>query len=479
MPFRRLIAAFFFLLLPAGAQIDEATRALSRDIFKQLIEIDTTDPSGDDTAAAQAMAKRLLDAGYAARDVQVLVPAGRPNKGNLVVRLHGRAGDAQKPILILGHLDVVAALPADWSTDPFQLVEKDGFFYGRGAQDMKSQDAMLVTTFIRFRKEDYRPSRDLVLALTSDEEGGTANGVDWLLKNHRDLVDADLVLNADSGGVMTEKGKPIDVEVAAAEKLYADFEITVTNPGGHSSLPAPDNAIYRLADALGRLERTQFPFELNGVTRVYFARLATHETPQNAADMKAMLRNPQAPDKDATEAIARLSADPHFNALLRTTCVATRLSAGHANNALPQTARAIVNCRILPGHSPEEVREELVRDFADPKVAVRYVDGSSGKVSERAPDGAGPLPGAPRADVLQPLERVADSLWPGAPVVVDMETGASDSKYTVAAGMPSFGIGEEAVDHDDVRAHGKDERLRVSSYYEGVDFFYQYLKALS
>jgi acetylornithine deacetylase/succinyl-diaminopimelate desuccinylase-like protein len=461
-----------FLLAPAIAQIDDATRKLSHDIFKQLIEINTTDSSGDNTPAARAMAKRLLDAGFPESDVKVLVPVGRSNKGNLVARLRGTG--ASKPILMIGHLDVVEALRADWTTDPFQFVEKDGFFYGRGTQDMKSQDAMMVTTVIRFKKEGYRPSRDLILALTSDEEGGTANGVDWLLKNHRDLIDAEFVLNADSGGVMTDKGKPVDVEVAAAEKLYADFQLTVTNPGGHSSMPVPDNAIYHLADALGRLEHSSFPFELNGVTRAYFERLATHETAQNAADMKAILRNP--PDRAA---MARLSTDPHFNALLHTTCVATRLNAGHANNALPQTAQAIVNCRILPGHAPEEVRMELIGKLADPKVSVRYVDGSTGKVSDHAPDKAGPLPGAPRADVIKPLEGVADSMWPGAPVVVDMETGASDSKYTIAAGMPSFGIGEEAVDRDDIRAHGKDERLRVNSFYEGVDFFYRYLKALS
>jgi len=420
--FRNLIAALVLLLVPAIAQIDDGTRKLSREIFKQLIEINTTDSSGDNTAAAQAMAKRLLDAGYPESDVRVLVPAGRPNKGNLVARLRG-AASTLKPILIIGHLDVVEALRGDWTTDPFQFVEKDGFFYGRGTQDMKSQDAMLVTTFIRFRKEGYRPSRDLILALTSDEEGGTANCVDWLLKNHRDLIDAEFVLNADSGGVMTEKGKPIDVEVAAAEKLYADFQLTVTNPGGHSSMPIPDNAIYHLADALGRLEHSAFPFELNGVTRAYFEQLATHRTTQNAADMKAILRNPPDP-----AAIARLSIDPHYNSLLHTTCVPTRLNAGHANNALPQTAQAIVNCRILPGHAPEEVRQELTAKLADPKVAVRYMDGSSGKVSDRAPDKAGPLPGAPRGDVLKPLERVADALWPGAPVVVDMETGASDSK---------------------------------------------------
>ncbi len=456
------------------AQLDSATRQISHDILKQLIEINTTDSSGDNTAAARAMAKRLLDAGFPPADVTVLVPSERPKKGNLVARLRGAAGSTLKPILLIGHLDVVEALRADWTTDPFQLVEKDGFFYGRGTQDMKSQDAMMLTTFIRFEKEGYKPPRDLILALTSDEEGGTANGVDWLLKNHRDLIDAEFVLNTDSGGVNTEKGKPIDVEIAATEKLYADFQLTVTNPGGHSSQPVPDNAIYHLADALGRLEHAGFPFELNPVTRTYFEKLSTHESPKNAADMKAMLRNP--PDEAA---IARLSADPHYNSLMHTTCVATRLNAGHANNALPQTAQAIVNCRILPGHSPEEVREELIRKFADPKVVVRYIDSNTDQTTDRAPDKPGVPPSKPRADVVKTMEKIADSMWPGAPVVADMETGASDGKYTMAAGMPTFGVGEIAVDHDDIRAHGKDERVRVSSFYEGVDFFYRYMKALT
>jgi acetylornithine deacetylase/succinyl-diaminopimelate desuccinylase-like protein len=332
----------------------------------------------------------------------------------------------------------------------------------------------MITTLIRFRKEGYQPSRDLVLALTSDEEGGTANGVDWLLKNHRDLIDAEFVLNADQGGVFTDKGKPVSVEVAAAEKLYADFQLTVTNPGGHSSLPVSDNAIYHLADALGRLERSPFPFELNEVTREYFKRLAAHESAANAAAIRAILKNP--PDQAA---IALLSADPRYNAFLHTTCIATRLSAGHANNALPQTAQAVVNCRILPGHSPEEIRADLIRRFADPKVVVRYMDGSTDRILDVAPDRSAPPPPAPRDDVMRPLERVAAEIWPGAPIVVAMETGASDSKYTLAAGMPSYGIGEIAVDHDDIRAHGKDERLRVSSYYEGVGFFYRFLKAVS
>jgi acetylornithine deacetylase/succinyl-diaminopimelate desuccinylase-like protein len=465
-------ASVFLLLVGAlaAAPLDEATRQLARDIFQQLIEINTTDSVGSTTVAAEAMAKRLIAAGFAAEDVKVLGPNAR--KGNMVARYHGTGSAGLKPILIIGHLDVVEARREDWTTDPFQFVEKDGYFYGRGTQDMKSQDAMMVTTFIRFRKEGYKPARDLILALTSDEEGGTANGVDWLLKNHRELIDAEFVLNADAGGVVTDKGKPVDVEVAAAEKLYADFELTVTNPGGHSSLPVPENAIYRLAEALGKIAHYTFPFELNGVTRAYFEGLAAHEKGPGGADMQAMLRTP--PDQAA---IARVSADPHYNALLHTTCVATRLNAGHANNALPQTAQALINCRILPGHTPESVRQELLRVVADPKVEVKYV-GSLNRDGSAAAQ-AGPLPGPPRADIIKPLERVADVLWPGAPVVVDMETGASDSKYTYAAGMPSYGIGEEAIDRDDVRAHGKDERLRVSSFYEGVDFFYRYLKAVS
>jgi acetylornithine deacetylase/succinyl-diaminopimelate desuccinylase-like protein len=255
--------------------------------------------------------------------------------------------------------------------------------------------------------------------------------------------------------VYTDKGKPTSVEVAATEKVYADFQLTVTNPGGHSSLPVPDNAIYHLADALGRLEHSPFPFELNAVTREYFKRLNL---------------DPAAP---------QVSADPHYNALLHTTCVATRLNAGHANNALPQSAQAVVNCRILPGHSPEEIRRELIRKLADPKVAVGYIESSTGKVVDIAPDRKAPPPSMPLPAVMRTLEKAADRLWPGAPVVVDMETGASDSKYTLAAGMPSFGIGEMAIEHDDIRAHGKDERVRVSSYDEAENFFYQFLKSLT
>src|SRR6202046_4934533 len=352
-----------------AAPLDDATRKLARDIFQQLIEINTTASVGSTTVAADAMAKRLRDAGFAADDVKVLGPNDR--KGNLVARYRGTGSAGLKPILIIAHLDVVEARREDWTTDPFKFVEKDGYFYGRGTQDMKVSDAIVVSTFIRFKREGYQPNRDIILALTADEEGGKSNGVDWLLKNHRDLVDAAFALNPDAGGVTTVKGKPLNVDVEANEKLYADFELDATNPGGHSSLPVPDNAIYHIADALSRLEHAPFPVEVNPITRTYFERRAALESGQTASDMKAMLRTPPDP-----KALAHLSGDARFNSLLRTTCVATRLNAGHANNAWPQHAQAIVNCRILPGHSIEEVREKLIGIFADPTIVAKYVDNS-------------------------------------------------------------------------------------------------------
>jgi acetylornithine deacetylase/succinyl-diaminopimelate desuccinylase-like protein len=455
----------------AAAQLDEPTRQLARDIFQQLIEINTTDSVGSTTVAAEGMAHRLRDAGFAAEDVKVLGPNDR--KGNLVARYRGTGYSGLKPILIIAHLDVVEARREDWTTDPFRFIEKDGYFYGRGTQDMKDNDAILVTDFIRLRRERYQPSRDIILTLTADEEGGKSNGVDWLLKNHRDLIDAEFALNPDSGGVTTVKGKPLNVDVEANEKLYADYRLDATNPGGHSSLPVPDNAIYHIADALARLERASFPFELNPITRTYFERRAPLESGQIAADMKAILRTP--PDQAA---IARLSMDARFNSLLHTTCVATRLAAGHANNALPQQAQAIVNCRILPGHSMEQVRQDLIRIFADPKVTVKYVDNSY-RVFAQAPDAKSFPAVLPPDKVMKPLKGVADAMWPGAPVIPEMETGASDSVYTIAAGIPSYGISGVALDQDDVRAHGKDERVRVSSFYDGVEFYYRYLKALT
>ena len=474
--FSSFLLCVLFITSDSQSQIDDATRKLSHDIFQQLIEINSTDSVGNVTTASEAMAQRFRDAGFADADLQILGPNDKDRKKNLVVRLHGTG--KHKPILLIGHLDVVEAHREDWTTDPFKFVEKDGFYYGRGTQDMKSGDAIMATTLIRFKKEGYIPDRDIILALTADEEGGKSNGVDWLLKNHRELIDAEFVFNHDGGGILSDHGKPVMMTVDATEKLYADFQLSVTNPGGHSSLPRPDNAIYALANGLARLQNFQFPFELNEVTRTYYERMAKVETSDRAADMKGILKTP--PD---TAAVARLSKDPIDNSTIHTTCVATRLNAGHANNALPQRAEANVNCRILPGHSAEEVRQELIKAFDDPKgvdtkITVRYVD-SFGNISDSASDRKSLPPPPLRRDVFGPLEKITSELWPGIPVIPEMATGASDGVYTMGAGIPTYGIAGIAIDRDDIRAHGRDERLGVESYYKGVDFYYRYLKAVT
>src|SRR3981189_308902 len=325
------------------AQGQDQTKQLAYDIFKQLIEINTTDSVGNVTTAAEAMAKRLRDGGFPEGDIKVAGPNER--KKNLVARFRGTG--KRKPILFIGHLDVVEALRSDWTTDPFEFIEKDGYFYGRGTEDMKEGDAILVTNFIRLKKEGYQPDRDLILALTADEEGGSSNGVDWLLKQHRHWVDAEYSINLDGGEFERDKDKRLLAGIQASEKVYVDFQLESLNPGGHSSVPSPDNAIYHLAGALARLQPFSFPVKINEITRNYFERNAALTTGQLAADLKAVAHQP--PDNAAVQ---RLSANPYFNSLLHTTCVATMLSRGHAPNALPQTARANANCRIFPGAEP-------------------------------------------------------------------------------------------------------------------------------
>ncbi|MGC2298113.1 MAG: M20/M25/M40 family metallo-hydrolase, partial [Acidobacteriaceae bacterium] len=391
---------------PTWTPPDPATKDLALSIFRQLININSTDSVGSVTAASKAMQQRFLDAGFPASDIFLGGPNDR--KENLVVRYHGTG--AHPPILFIGHEDVVEARREDWTTDPFQFIEKDGYYYGRGTQDMKDGDAILVTTFLRFFKEGFKPDRDLILALTADEEGGQSNGVDWLLRNHPDLMKAAFAFNPDGGGVDLQNGKAISADVDASEKLYADYQLIATNPGGHSSLPTPDNAIYHVADALQHLQNFQFPFELNAITRAYFEKLATLEPAQTAADIRAMLATPADPG-----AIARISNSPEWNSTIHTTCVATRLLAGHANNALPQMAQANVNCRILPGHSREEIRQTLIHLFSDPKLTVKYVD-EGGGIHSGAPDSKGPPPVALQPEVMKPLEKLVAVYWPGTPV---------------------------------------------------------------
>jgi acetylornithine deacetylase/succinyl-diaminopimelate desuccinylase-like protein len=479
MPRKALPAAF---LLPCVALIAVAQpspiptasasdRAEARDIFKQLIEINTTDtPKGSVTAGSVAMQKRFLDAGFSPDDVKLLGPD--PNKQNLVVRMRAAGRTAQKPVLFLCHMDVVEALPSDWHTNPFEFVEKDGYFYGRGTQDMKESDAAMVSTFLRLHREGYKPQRDLILALTADEEGGKFNGAEWLVTQHRDLVDAAYVINLDAGGVELDSGRTIVADVEATEKVYADYQVTATNPGGHSSRPRSDNAIYEVTTALNRLAAYSFPFELNEVTRTYFKNLVGQETGQTAQDINAILATPPDP-----AAAARLSAEPSFNSNFRTTCVATRLQAGHANNALAQTAQANVNCRIFPGHSPEEIRQQLISILGDNKLTVKYVS-DAGAVSDVAPERKPIVPPAPLKEVFDPLTRLTQQIWPGVPVTPVMENGASDSIYFAQAGIPCYGYSAIALERDDDRAHGQDERLPVDSYWKSLDFFHEFTKAL-
>ena len=453
----------------ADASADEAANALARDIFKQLIEINTTDSVGNVTTAAEAMAQRFRDAGFPAGDIAVLGPNDR--KKNLVVRLRGT--DRHKPVLLIGHLDVVEAGREDWSTDPFKFVEKDGFFYGRGTQDMKDGDAIMATTLLRMKHEGFRPDRDIILALTADEEGGCCNGVDWLIRNHRELIDAEFVLNHDDLTVVSRDGVPEVFKLVASEKLYGDFQLTVTNKGGHSSIPQPDNAIYELAAGLTRLARFQFPFELNNVTRAYFEQLAAVGG-QHAADMRALLRSP--PDAGA---IARLSAaEPSYGAIMRTTCVATRLEGGHANNALPQRAIAVVNCRILPGHSQEETRQDLIKVLDDPKITVRYV-ADNGQVLDKGSDRRSFPPPPLLPELMKPLEAVVAATWPNLKITPSMSPGASVAIYTSAAGMPTYIVTGVPIEWDDDREHGRDERLPIASFYTGNEFYYRFLKSLT
>jgi acetylornithine deacetylase/succinyl-diaminopimelate desuccinylase-like protein len=444
------LALTLLALVPLRAQITP-DQQLARDIFQQLIEINTTDSSGDNTRAAEAMAARFRAAGFPPDDIHLLAPA--PRKGNLVVRFRG-VGTA-RPVLFIGHLDVVEARRSDWSFDPFHLTEKDGFFYGRGTSDMKGDDAVLVSTFLRLKREGFRPSRDLILALTSDEEtGGPTNGASWLVKNHRDLIDAEFCINSDGGGGDIKNGRHLFMSVQAAEKVFLSFRLEVTNPGGHSSLPTRDNAIYHLADGLSRLGKFDFPVQIFDVTRTMFARTAALYPGQIGSDMRRIAQNPADP-----QAIAGLSDLPQWNAQIRTTCVATMLSGGHAENALPQTASAVVNCRLLPVDSPAEVQKTLVRVLADPQI----------KLSILTP--AKPVaykPMNPR--VLDAITKATDHVWPGLPVIPGMSAGASDSIYLIAAGIPAYGVSGIFTDEDDQRAHGKDERILVPSFYDALNF---------
>ena len=449
------------LTVSAGAQTPlKPHEQRAREIYQELVEINTVTATGDTARAADAMAARLIAAGFPRDDVHVFKPA--PQKGNVVARLRGTG--KLKPMILMAHIDVVEARREDWSTDPFKLLEKDGYFYGRGTGDDKFMAAAFVANMVRYRQEGWRPDRDLILVLETDEEilDRDAVGIQWLLKNHRNLLDAEFALN-EGGGVGSRKNKVLRVGVQTSEKVPANYILEVTNRGGHSSLPRKDNAIYALAEGLSRLGKYEFPIKLNETTRAWLERSAPLESPQVGADMKALAGG----QADAA-AIARLSADPSINSILRTTCVATLLEGGHAMNALPQLARATVNCRVLPGESLESVRLAIANAVADKNVAVTL---SWGHVA------SDPSPLNPK--IMGTIGKLAQKQWPGVPVIPSMSAGATDGSFLRNAGIPTYGYSARVADIDDVRAHGRDERVEIKSFYDGLEHLYVLVKTLA
>jgi acetylornithine deacetylase/succinyl-diaminopimelate desuccinylase-like protein len=445
----------------AGPTAPQPQQQLARDIYKELIELNTTESSGDTLKAAKAMAARLLAAGFPEADVKVIATADK--RGNLIARLRGTG--KRKPIMLMAHLDVVEAKREDWSMDPFQFIEKDGWFYGRGTNDDKSMAAVWVANMVRFKQEKYQPDRDLILVLETDEEISDVNsvGIKYLIAHHRDLLDAEFALN-EGGDVAFRDGKPLWNSLNAAEKVFQTFTLEAKNTGGHSSQPRKDNAIYELAEALVKLEAYQFPFELNSTTRAYFEATSKVEKGQSAEDMKSVVSA-----KPDPQAIARLSATPAYNAQLRTTCVATRLAAGHADNALPQLARATVNCRILPGHRTEEVQHTLEQVIGDPKLVITAVGGH---------ETAG-APSVPPAELMAAVQKLSSRFWPGTPVVPWMSSGASDGRFLREAGIPCFGHSGLGYDILDLRIHGKDERVAKQAFFESQEYLYELVHLLA
>jgi acetylornithine deacetylase/succinyl-diaminopimelate desuccinylase-like protein len=442
----------------------------ARDIYAELVSINSSDSVGSVTRAAEAMAKRFRAAGFPASDVQVLIPAGKPTKGNLIVRYHGTRGAAAgKPILLLAHLDVVAAKRDEWPRDPFTMVEENGYFLGRGTSDDKAMAAIFVANVLEYKKEGWKPERDFVLALTADEEGGDANGVQYLLAEHRELIDAAYALNEGGGGTLDGAGpnaKPLFHSIQAAEKVYTDFTLTATNPGGHSSVPRPDNAIYELSDALSRLARFSFPVELNPTTRAFFQETANVEKPDIAAAMRAIASNP-----NDSAASAVLSRDARYNSMLRTTCVATRLAGGHAYNALPQTASANVNCRMAPTSNVEYVRSMITRAIADTGIKITFTN-AAGK--PEFPTSVPPIEPA----LLAATTELTHAMWGNIPVIPTMSTGATDGHWLRAAGIPTYGVSGIFSSPGETNAHGRDEKLRVKSFFEGLDFLDKLVRRL-
>ncbi len=448
---------------PAQAAAPKGDNGLERfrGLYKELVETNTSLSVGSCTLAAERMAARLKAAGFPDGDLHVFVPPDHPKEGGLVAVLPGKDPKA-KAILLLAHVDVVEAKREDWTRDPFVLVEEDGYFYGRGTSDDKAQAAIWTDTLIRLKEEGYKPKRTIKMALTCGEEtSGALNGAGWLGKNQRELIDAEFALNEGGGGELDASGKPVSNDVLAAEKTSQNFTFEVTNPGGHSSRPVPDNAIYHLIRALDKVSRYEFPVQLSDANKAYFTGMAKISKPDVAAAMLAVVANP-----DDTAAVSVLDKDASWHAMLRTTCVATMLNAGHATNALPQRARANVNCRIFPGVPGETVRLQLAKLADDPAVSVT--------VPEVRGPSSPPPPLTPA--ILKPIQTVSQQIWPGVPVIPMLQPGGTDAQFLNAAGIPTYGVSGIFLDPDLGHIHGLNERVRVKSVYEGREFLYRLVK---
>jgi acetylornithine deacetylase/succinyl-diaminopimelate desuccinylase-like protein len=446
------------MVFPALCFADEHQQR-AYEIYKYLIEADTTYSTGDTAVVAEKLASRLREEGIPGTDIHVIKHAER--KGSLVARIRSTNPQA-RPLLLLAHLDVVEADPADWSMDPMTLNEDEDYFYGRGTLDDKNQVAIHMANFIKLHRDRTPLKRDLIIAFTADEEGGPNNGVIDLLANHRELIDADLVFNEGGGGLIRD-GKYIANTVQTAEKVYQSYALEITNPGGHSSLPRSDNAIYQLANALTRIESYEFPMVLNATTRAYFSGSAALEEGETADHLKGLLQSPP-----AESALAHFRDNPAVNARLRTTCVATQLEAGHAENALPQRARAVLNCRVLPGIPLEEVQQTLLRVAATEGMAITPIWDSQSSAASPLSD-----------EIMVPIKAITLDMWPGTEVLPTMSTGATDAVFFRNAGIPVYGVSGIFVDESDNRAHGRDERLLKQSFYEGLEFLYRLTLAVA
>ena len=467
----KLALAASLLAVPASAQMAITPMGPLRpdqqqffDLYKQLVETNTELSDGNCTLAAQQIATRLKNAGFKDDQITLFSVADHPKEGGIVAVWPG-TDKAEKAMLLLAHIDVVEAKRSDWERDPFKLVEENGYYYARGIADDKFMAAVWADTMVRFAKANYHPNRTVKMALTCGEETDTAfNGAQYLANNKRDLIDAAFALNEGGGGRTDGNGHLVVQSIQVGEKVYQDYKLTTTNPGGHSSQPVPDNAIYEMARALEAVGKYEFPAEFNDTTRAFFEKSAALRPDAQGKAMKALLTNLD--DKDA---MAEVNKDKALHSILRTTCVATMIEGGHAVNALPQHVEANVNCRIFPGHTPAEIKDVLTRVIGDPKVTIEY----------RRDDK--PLAKAPPLDpkVIGPMEKLAAKYFPGVPVVPSMSTGATDGVYIGGAGIPTYGVPGAWGDPDGNGVHGLNERLQVKGIYTGRDYLYDLVKALA